>query len=402
MRLVFQKIKGVQLLLLLASLTLAQSSPQFRLEASAPLSQSHGIPILDQVGACLGWFESLRSTLLDAQGRVLAKSDGKILKHAISADGSAFAALEKTTSSKDRTNESFFTIRCFNRDGRQSGLYNLSQHRDAPLPQIVFNAAGTHLLVAYPATARLIFLNQTGQVLRELLLFREAPYSNERLLFITASADAFIILSQQFPSTNVKAVAPTLICFSNEGEEQWRRELPVGAAGGLAISDDGTWIAASRYVVTGARVESTISIFNLRGELQNKIDGLFRRAVFAKNGESLLLMDRRQLRTVDFRRGKTLWQVSLARRADMFVDIVADATHNKTFALAAENVFKDNRFIFEKARLLGFDAKGQQQHETSLTIPLISPMLKYSDNSNRLTLAAEGLLQNFTVSPASK
>ncbi len=397
MRLVFQKIKGVQLLLLLASLALAQSSPQFRLEASAPLSRYHGIPMLAQSGACLGWLEMSQSTLLDAQGRVLAKSDGKILKHAISADGSAFAALEKTTSSKDRTNASFFTIRCFNRDDRQSGLYNFSQHRDDPLPQIAFNAAGTHLLVAYPATARLIFLNQPGRVLRELLLFREAPYSNERLLFIAASAEAFIILSQQVPAPNVKAVAPTLICFSNKGEEQWRRELPVGTAGGLAISDDGTWIAASRYAVTGARVESTISIFNFRGELQNKIDGLFRRAVFAKNGGGLLLMDRRQLRTVDFRRGKTLWQVSLARRTDMFIDVVADATHNKTFALAAENVFKDNRFIFEKARLLVFDEDGRQQSETLLPVPLIAPTLKISTAGNRLTLAAEGLLQNFTI-----
>jgi hypothetical protein len=394
--------QSIQLLLLLASLALAQSSSQFRLEASAPLSRSHGIPLLDQVGSCLGWLETSQSTLLDAQGRVLAKSDGKILKHAISSDGSAFAVLEKTASSKDRMNESFFTIRCFNRNGQRIGLYNFSQHRDDPLPQIIFNAAGSHLLVAYPAAARLIFLHPNGQVLHELPLFREAPYSNERPLFIAASMDTFAVLSQKTPSTNAITVAPTLIYFSVKGEEQWRRELPVGTAGGLAISDDGAWMAAGRYAVTGPRVESTISIFNFRGALQFITEGLFRRAVFAKNGSRLLLMDRRQLRAIGILQGELLWQVNLSRRTEMFVDIAAAATDDKTFALVAENVFKDNRFIFEKARLLGFDAKGQQQHEISLTVPLISPILKYSDNGNRLTLAAEGFLQNFTVSQASK
>jgi len=391
-------------LLLLAFFAMAQSPPPFRLEASPPLARSESTPVLDQTGVCLGWLETSRSTLLDAQGRMLAKSDGKILKHAISSDGSAFAVLEKTTSSKDRMNESFFTIRCFNRGGQQSGLYNFSQHRDDPVPQIIFNAASSPLLVAYPATARLIFLNQNGQVLRESFLFHEAPYSNERPLFMAASANAFIVLSQKTPSTNASTVAPTLICFSNKGEEQWRRELPMGTAGSgsLAMSDDGAWIAAGRYAVTGARVESTISIFNSRGELQSKTEGLFRRAFFAKNGNGLLLMDRRQLRALDFRRGNTLWLVNLTRRAEMFVDVVVDAMHNKTFALVAENVFKENRFIFEKARLLGFDAAGQQQLETLLPVQLNAPMLKISNDGGRLTLAAEGFLQNFTVSPSSK
>jgi len=398
MRLVFQKIKSVQLLLLLASLTPAQSSPQFRLEASAPLSRSHSIPMLDQTGSCLGWFETPRSTLLDAKGRVLAKSDGKILKHAISSDGSAFAVLEKTTSSKDQINESFFTIRCFNRGGQPSGLYNFSQHRDVPLPQIVFNAAGSPLLVAYPATARLIFLNQNGQVLRELPLFREAPYSNERPLFIAASADAFIVLSQKIPSTNAIAVAPTMIYFSNnKGEEQWRRELSVGTAGGLAISEDGAWIAAGRYVVTGERVESTISIFNSRGELQTQTAGLFRRAIFAKNGNRLLLMDRRLLRAIDFRRGAALWQVNLTRPAEMFIDMAADSECDKIFALAGASAFKDKRFQWAQPRLRGFDNKGRQQFEEVLSNSLISPLLKISNDGHRLTLAAEGFLQNFSV-----
>jgi hypothetical protein len=115
-----------------------------------------------------------------------------------------------------------------------------------------------------------------------------------------------------------------------------------------------------------------------------------------------LLLDRRQLRALDFRSGKALWQVNLTRRTEMFVDVVADAALGKTFALVAENVFKENRFIFEKARLLGFDNVGQQQFETRLPVQLIAPMLRISNDGNRLALGSEGFLQNFIAIQSSK
>ena len=381
---------------------LAQAPPQMRLEAAPALLRRQNTPVLDQTGVCVGWFESSRSTLLDAEGRILFQSNEKILQQATSADGSMYAVLEKVVRQKAKTPESFFTLRFLNRSGQLNGSYHFSQHRDDPLPQIIFAATGEHLLIAHPATARLIFLQIDGRVLREMSLFEEAPYANERPLFVAAGAQAFILLSQKTPATNTKPVAPMLIYFSNNGEEQWRRELPSGAAGGLAISADGAWIIANRYTVNGARVASTSSIFNFQGEMQGTIDGLFRRAIFAKNGNSVLLMERRQLRAVDFRSGKTLWQASLARRAEMFVDIAATAAHDKIFALVAENAFKESRFVFEKARLLGFDNAGRQQTEIALPNHLVAPVLKISNDDNRLTLGAEGVLQQYTVVQSSR
>ena len=391
----------ISILLLLPVFAVAQPPQQFRLQASSSVSRAQSIPMLDQDGNCTGWFDASRSVLFDAQGRTLIPSAGKILKQATNADGSIDAVLEKTAARKAKAAESFFTVRFFNRSGQSRGSYQFSQHRDDPLPNIIFEARGEHLLLAYPATARLIFLENSGQVLRKVSLFREAPYANERPLFVAASAGAFIVLSQKTPSTPAKAVTPTLFYFSAQGEE-WRRELPAGTAGGLAISSDGHWIAANRYAVIGTRVEATNAVFNFQGEPQATIAGLFRRAVFANNGSSLLLMDRRQLRAIDFHNGKELWQITPARRAEIFVDIAATATHDKIFTLVAENAFKENRFVFEKARLLGFDRVGRQQTEILLPNQLLAPVLKISNDGSRLTLGAEGFLQQFTTVEPSR
>jgi hypothetical protein len=194
--------------------------------------------------------------------------------------------------------------------------------------------------------------------------------------------------------------------FSTSGEEQWRRELPAGTAGGLAISDDGESIVAGQYLVHVAenesRVESTISLLQRDGKLLAKVDGLFRQAIFSQENTRMLLRDRRQLRTLDIPSGKSLWQTYLSRRAEMFVDLVANMEQDKVVALAGSSVFKENRFVFENARLLGFDNRGRQQFELPLQLALSSPALMISADGQRLTLAAEGLLQDFSILNSAK
>lgn len=388
--------------LMLTTIAAAQSLPQFRLQALSPVSRTHNTPILDQAGFEVGWFDAARSALFDTQGRIFMQSAGKLLSRTANANGSVHAALEKVASPKSQASENFFTIRFFNRSGQPTGNYHFSQHRDDLLPQILFEARGEYLLLAFPATARLTFLQKNGQVLREITLFREAPYANERPLFITTSAGTFIVFSQKTPSTDARSAAPALFCFSIAGKEQWQRDLPAGTAGGVAVSDDGSWIVANRYAVIDGRVEATNVILNSRGEPQTTIAGLFRRAIFAKTGNSLLLMDRRQLRAVDFRNGKALWQINLTPRAEMFVDMAATATQDKIFTLVASNVFKENRFVFEKPRILGCDSAGRQQTVLALPNQLFAPVLKMSSESNRLTLGAEGFLQHFNIVQSSR
>lgn len=393
-------------LMVLPSWVCAQSQPAWRLEATPPVVKSNARPLLDQGGECVAWQSAASLALLGHEGKNAAEISGTFLKHWVSANGNVVAVLEKTASAKDHNGESSLILRWFERSGRQMGSYNLSQHRDDPLPQISFNAAGSHLVIAQPAIARLIFLNNTGQTLRESFVFSAAPYSLERPFFMAASAEAFVVLTQFMPSTNAKTVVPVCIRFSAAGEERWRRELPTGTAGGLAVAGDGELIVASRYLVhvaeSGSRVESTTSLLQRDGKLLANVDGLFRKAVFAQDNSHLLLMDRRQLRALEIPSGKLLWQTNLLRRAEMFVDVAADAGQEKFFALAGSSVFKENRFVFENARLLGFDSKGRQRVEQRLPAALSLPALMISANGQRLTLAAEGVLQSFSVLETTK
>lgn len=382
----------------------AQSKSAWRLETALLVVKSDRRPLLDRTGECVVWRSASGFTLLDYEGRDTAEISGTFLKHWVSANGSVVAVLEKAATAKDGNDESALILRWFDRSGRQMDVYNLSQHSDDPLPQILFNATGSHLVVAQPAIARLIFLNNAGQTLRESFIFPDAPYSQERPFFLAPSAEAFVVLSQFMPSTSAEAVAPICLRFSTSGEEQWRRELPAGIAGSLAISDDGELIVASRYIVdvtnNKSHVESTISLLQRDGKLLANVDGLFRKAVFAQDHARLLLMDRRQLRALSVPSGKVLWQANLSRRAEMFVDIAANAEQDKVFALTGASVFKENRFVFENARLLGFDNSGRQQFEQPLKAALSSPALMISTDGQQLTLAAEGLLQNFTFNTA--
>ncbi|MDZ7309660.1 MAG: hypothetical protein ONB45_00090 [candidate division KSB1 bacterium] len=371
-------------------------------------TRSSGLPILARTGDCVAWRTGSGLIWLDRRGQSIAEAKATFLKHAASSDASTIATLEKIIKAGEREGETTLALRWFDREGRPQGNYIFSQHSDDPLPQFLFDTAGSNLLVVQPAIARLIFLNRSGQVTREQQLFSDAPYSLERPFLLAASAEAFVVLSQPAPSTTGKLVAPVLCRFSVAGDELWRRELAPGTAGALAISDDGRWLVAARYAVVsdeGAhspRVESTVSFFNHRGDLLVTVNGLFRQALFAKNGARALLMDRRQLRMVSLPSGKLQWQINLSRKTEMLVDIAATAGLDKIFALAGASVFKDNRFLFENNRLLGFNGQGKQQFATSLKQALSSPKLLVSEDGQKLVLAAEGLLQNFIVSNVAK
>lgn len=377
---------------LLLSIVLAQGQTNSTLRLQNESRQVAGTPMIDRAGETVAWRAAGSLTWQSQHGSSLLTQPGRFLKHALSANGETLAVLEMAAPDT-------MVLTWFDQHGLALGRHTLQRHEDDPLPQVCLSKQGTAVVVAQSATAHVTFLAGNGAAPRVQPLFDEAAYANERPLFVAAGEQSFVVLSQREVSNGQRPGQPVLICFSHDGQERWRRELPAGTAGGLEVSRNGEWILASRYQVdsaTGA-VESAMVLFDREGVQQATTAGLFRQARFSENGERLFVMDRRQVRLLKLPGLSTIWQSSLTGRQEMFVDIAMDpAGRDHFFALAAVSTFKNDRFVFERGRLIKFTA-GRQHTSMRLSSDLVNPALAFSAAGQRLLLAADGLVQRYTV-----
>lgn len=392
-RLAFRAVFVFAGILLYASVSLSQNSSTLRLQSEG--TSPSGLPRAARFGESVVWRDATSLVWQDQQGSKRLALTGQFLQHTISAQGEVIAALEKIE--KDGA---ALRLQWHDRNGRSLGSRVLAWHEDDPLPQLCLNANGSALLLAQSASAQVMFHVVVGETPDEKKLFENAAYSNERPMFLAAGGQSFWVLSQNTPTP---VNSPTLVCFSAAGEEKWRRDLPAGTPGGVAVAPNGDWILAGRYQVTSDnRVESSLHLFDGSGALRATLHGLFRQACFAENGQRLLLMDRRQLRLLSLPDAKQIWQYNLPQHNDMFVGIASDVKGENHFALAAVSNFKNGRFVFEQARLIRFNASGRQQSSTAIKTDLIEPVIALSPDGRRLTLAADRVMQTYQTTTAAK
>ncbi len=398
------KRKKLALTFVTLCITVAAFAQTSALRAQLENSQSLSAvaPQSDQAGVLWAWRDNEGLALSHLSSKNSSKITGAFLQHRLSANGEVVAALEKFVGNETRADKSGLMLRWFASEGRMLGAHHLAWHGDDPLPQFALNHSGSHVMALQPATAHIAFLNQTAELLKEGVLFDNAPYSNERPAFLAADANHFYVLSQSIPHTTQQASAPALICFSLEGKEQWRRELQSGMAGNLAISPSGNWLLANRYEVANTSVQASTVIFDAQGRQHTELSSLFRAASFSVDEKSALLIDRRQVRCIDLPSREILWQSDLKSREEMFA---AAARHSQTWlALVARSTFKQNRFVYEKARVRGWNSKGQQQFELAVAHDLIAPILVASPEAPQFLLAADGVLLQYKIfaGPQSK
>lgn len=392
----FRFVRGVLIfagIMLYTNLSLSQNRVSLHLQSEA--TSPSGLPRGARFGESVVWRDATSLVWQDQQGSKRLALTGQFLQHTISAQGEVIAALEKIE--KDGA---ALRLQWHDRNGRSLGSPVLAWHEDDPLPQICLNANGSALLLAQSASAQVMFLAAEGQMPGDKKLFDNVAYSNERPMFLAAGGQSFWVLSQNTPTP---VNSPTLVCFSAAGEEKWRRDLPAGTPGGVAVAPNGDWILVGRYLVTSDnRVESSLHLFDGSGALRATLHGLFRQACFAENGQRLLLMDRRQLRLLSLPDAKQIWQYNLPQRNDMFVGIASDVKGENHFALAAVSNFKNGRFVFEQARLIRFNASGRQQSSTAIKTDLLEPVIALSPDGRRLTLAADRVMQTYQTSAPTK
>lgn len=392
----FRFARGVLIfagVLLFTNLSLSQNLASLHLQSEG--TSPAGSPRAARFGESVVWRGTESLVWQDQQGNKRLALNGQFLQHAISTNGEVIAALEKIE--KDGI---ALRLQWQDRNGRSLGSNVFTWHEDDPLPQICLDANGSALLLGQSTSAQVMFLAAEGQMLGDKKLFDNVAYSNERPMFLAAGGQSFWVLSQNTPTP---VNSPTLVCFSAAGEEKWRRDLPAGTPGGVAVAPNGDWILAGRYQVTSDnRVESSLHLFDGSGALRATLHGLFRQAHFAENGQRLLLMDRRQLRLLNLPDAKQTWQYNLPNRNEMFVGIASDVKGENHFALAAVSNFKNGRFGFEQARLIRFNASGRQQSSTAIKTDLIEPVIALSPDGRRLTLAADRVMQTYWTTTATK
>ncbi len=393
----FKIIGCVSTLLTLVAVAAFAQTSALRIARESTRARPLGAPQSDDAGALWTWRSKAALLISTRPTTNSMEITGTFLQHRVNAAATAVLALEKLGEENLRDDKSGLALRWFNRDGQPLGTHFIAWHNDDPLPQFMMNRSGSHVLCLEPGVARATFLDQTGQALAQISLFENAAYSNERPLFLAASERHFYVLSQRAPSTAETGHAPVLFCFSLEGQEQWHRELAPGTAGNLALSASGNWLMASRYEVNAGSVTSDIVAFDAQGRALATLSGLFRAVVFARDETQALLLDRRQLRCVSIPQGEGLWQFALKSKAEMFVAAAAPRDLHSYIVLAAQSTFKQGRFIFEQARLLGIDGNGQQQFELAVAEALVNPVLAISEDGRRLQLAGDGLFQSYKL-----
>ncbi|MEK7728110.1 MAG: hypothetical protein AAB354_06815 [candidate division KSB1 bacterium] len=351
------------------------------------------VPRNDAAGECWAW-RGANEIMLSTPASSRLKLSGEFLDHQLSAEGRALLAVEQL---RAKPGEAGLVLRWCNAEGQPRGTHALAWHEDDPLPQMILNHSGTHTLMVEPASARVTLFDEAGQVVRENLLFADAPYANERPVFLAASAKHFYVLSQFAPSTSMQVHAPALICFSLAGEEQWRRELPLATSGYLALAPSGNWLVANTYEVRADRVNSAAAIFTANGRQQAAFSGVVRAVSFSTTEKVLFALDRRELRCVELASGKILWTSHLQNRAEMFVTSAALPEPWSCIALIGTSAFESGRFVFKNARLLGLDREGREQFAHALMEPLAQPRLVVAAGRQQVLLGAEGMLQSYQI-----
>lgn len=377
-----------------------RQSSNVRLTALPQNTDIAGTTVLSRDGNLLIARDKQGLAFFDTVGKRRGHVQGDFLKIAVAPisktqAAGCVAALEKQENFKER-GDTALLLHIFNSDGTPRARLLLPYGFDEPLPQFCFDLDGTHLLLANPATATLTFLSSRGEVLQRVDIFKDAPFSLERPMFLTAGESTFVVLSQFEASTPVSQRAPTVSYFSSDGAEKWRRSLPPATAAGAVISADGRRLAACRYSVNESNVEASTTIFDQTGNQLGEVPVLFRHARFTTNAEKLVLASRERIMLVDSGNGKVLVDKKVSTDGEIISTLTVDEKQN-VVALVGRSQYANGGFQLVSAALLGINANGDEIFRHPVQTGLRAPTLAYNESRHELVLAADGILQRFRI-----
>lgn len=248
---------------------------------------------------------------------------------------------------------------------------------DTPAPVFTVDALGRTAYVL-PATATLVLLDAQGIITRETLLFKDAPYTLERITLVaTHPQTGDVLVAAMRGDESEQAV---LFSYDLSGVLQWKVALPLPSVYALSIDPQGRFIAVASADVQGSgRPSFRTTILDAEGTVLRTLPQGFSKIAWAEDTADALLIASREAVLYDLATGEERQLHAVPNRQQRWIDAVLSADGQRTVLLAAQSVYASDGFEFQQGHLYSIDAAGQLQQATPEEAP-----------SKRLILASDG------------
>ena len=290
--------------------------------------------------------------------------------------------------------------------GSLQPVYSLktTQYFDDPAPTVAVSDANGALVLGRIPTGEVWFYGSDGQLQHHTILFLEAQFDLERLLTVIFSSDGERVLvaatrkgvAPRGSSAPEPDAQPTLFSFSAEGRLNWQQELPGDALGEVALSPDGTRLAATSYTVyQDGHIDRYVQVLNEQGEELYRSAMIPKHLRFSPDSRYLLMAENQRAELVDVRRASRIWQKEVPVEEGFVAALALNREANPAALFIARSEFRTNRFVFMAPRVLLVNPAGETVQTLDFSREFVEhPALFFLPDSRHLLI---GLNDNYQM-----
>lgn len=321
------------------------------------------------------------SLIFERKARRRAVSlDSRIVSVEVS-DGQQHLALITQPATTDATGH----FHVYDATGQRRFTSVFRHETDLPYPVLAVSDATGAVAYGHPPTGQVVFLDASGEVHREVQLFKDAPFSLEKSLHVAYSPDGRHVAVAAMrapakPRDSTSQANAHLFLFRSDGILQWRKPLPEQALQALSFSGNGEQIAVASYdayVPEGVIRRSRVYASN--GRLLLSAPHGFERAVFGPS--EVLFVTNNSAEAYTLTDGQQQFAYRPVRRNVQIVDADTGLNGGQVALLLGESRYTNEGFVFEDPHLLILNRKGQQVAVSSLQVHAVrAPRLRIRQN----------------------
>lgn len=234
----------------------------------------------------------------------------------------------------------------FNERGEWLWKLKRTQEYDYPLPGFYISDKNGSVVMSDAPQGVLYFYNNKGELVREVDLFKDDKWNNERSIACCLSSDGnyFIVNALKSYGSSPEKTESFVILFDDTGGEIWRKRLKEKISANVEIASSGNYIVASGYTVSKELDIKSKSSFllNKDGETIYRYPWLFTQAVFSSDGRYLVLGEKNKVRLIETGRGEVLWEEKYSKR----IRALDVSRYGLVLVKTARGKYKEGIFVY--------------------------------------------------------